>query len=189
MTTEALQKAFDSTRNILQNVTPDQMDNDTPCASWKVKDVVNHIVGGAQWFGDTMNAGEAKDTGESFPDFSTMDYMDIFNDGVKKSVDAFGKEGAQQKMVKLPFGEFPGGAFMGLATTDTFVHGWDLAKSTGQDANLDPELAKQLLDGAKATIPDEFRGPDGKAPFGPEVDAPADAPMADQLAAFLGRNL
>jgi len=189
MSTEALQKAFDSTRRILENVTPDQMDNDTTCESWKVKDLVNHIVGGSQWFGDTMNTGEAEGDGSNLPDFSSMDYMDIFNDGAKKSVDAFGKDGELEKNVKLPFGEFPGAAFMGLATTDTFVHGWDLAKSTGQDANLDPDLAQQLLEGAKATIPNEFRGPDTKAPFGPECDAPADAPYADQLAAFLGRTV
>ena len=36
------------------------------------------------------------------------DYMKIFNDGAKKSVEAFGKDGAMQKNVKLPFGEFPG---------------------------------------------------------------------------------
>jgi uncharacterized protein (TIGR03086 family) len=188
MSTEALQRAFDSTRSILENVTPDQMDNDTTCASWKVKDLVNHIVTGSQWFGDSMNAGESQDF-ESAPDYSSMDYLDVFNDGAKKSVDAFGKEGAAEKIVKLPFGEFPGAAFMGLATTDTFVHGWDLAKSTGQDANLDPELAQQLLEGARATIPNEFRGPDTKAPFGPECDAAPDAPYADQLAAFLGRTV
>ena len=28
---------------------------------------------------------------------------------------------------------------------DTFQHGWDLAKATGQDTDLDPELAAGLL--------------------------------------------
>jgi len=169
-------------------VKPDQMDHDTPCESWKVKDVVNHIVSGSQWFGASMDAG----VGQAFddlPDYSSMDYMEIFNDGVKKSVEAFGRDGAQQKIVKLPFGEFPGAAFMGLATTDTFVHGWDLAKATGQDTNLDPEFAQVVLEGAKANIQPEFRGPDTKAPFGPECDAPPDASPADQLAAFLGRKV
>jgi len=189
MSTQSLQDAFTAARGILENVKPDQMDDDTPCASWKVKDLVNHIVGGAQWFGTTMDAGVSEGDGSDLPDFSSSDYMSVFDDGVKKSLDAFAKPGAQEKMVKLPFGEFPGGAFMGLATTDQFAHAWDLAKATGQDANLNPELAKQLLDGARATIPDAFRGPDGKAPFGPACDAPADASPADQLAAFLGRTV
>ena len=63
-----------------------------------------------------------------------------------------------------------------------------LATATGQDANLDPESAEQLLAGAKAAIPDAFRGPDAAAPFGPEVKVPDSAPAAEWLAAFLGRK-
>jgi uncharacterized protein (TIGR03086 family) len=188
MSTQGLEQAFATTRNVLENVKADQMNNDTPCASWKVKDVVNHIVAGSQWFGKSMDAGESQDDGLD-ADFSSQDYLSIYDDGVKNSVAAFGKPGALEKNVKLPFGEFPGAAFMGLATTDAFTHAWDLAKSTGQDANLNPELAAQLLDGAKASIPDQFRGEDGKMPFGPKLDAPAGASNADQLAAFLGRTV
>jgi uncharacterized protein (TIGR03086 family) len=92
-------------------------------------------------------------------------------------------------MITLPFGVLPGAAFMGLATTDTFTHGWDLAKATGQDIDLDPELAGQLLAGAKATIPDAVRGADGAAPFGPAMPCDDSAPSASQLAAFLGRTV
>jgi hypothetical protein len=38
-------------------------------------------------------------------------------------------------------------------------------------------------------ITDQFRGPDGQAPFGPEAAAPDGASAADQLAAFLGRTV
>ncbi len=91
-------------------------------------------------------------------------------------------------MYTLPFGTMPGSAFMGLATTDTFVHAWDLAKSTGQSTDLDPTMAAALLAQSKAAIQDSFRGPEG-APFGPEAEAPADASDADRLAAFLGRTV
>jgi uncharacterized protein (TIGR03086 family) len=189
MSTKGLEQAFASTRSVLANVKPDQMDDGTPCQSWKVRDLVNHIVMGSQWFGSTMDSGDAGPmTGET-PDFTDGNYLDTFDDGVKKSIDAFGKPGALEKAVKLPFGEFPGSAFLGLATTDTLVHGWDLAKATGQPSDLDPELSSQVLDNAKKAIPDTFRGPDGKAPFGPALDAPAGAPPADQLAAFLGRKV
>ena len=92
------------------------------------------------------------------------------------------------KMLTLPFGQMPGSAFVGLAATDTFTHGWDLAKATGQSTDLDPELAAQLLAGAKQAISPAFRGPEPK-PFGPEQTAPAGATNADQLAAFLGRTV
>jgi len=171
MSTQGLEQAFASTRDVLADVKPDQMDDGTPCASWKVRDLVNHIVAGSQWFGSTMDSGESGPMGGETPDFASGNYLETFDDGVKKSVDAFGKPGALEKNVKLPFGEFPGSAFLGLATSDTFTHGWDLAKATGQPTDLNPELASRVLDNVKQSIPDTFRGPDGKAPFGPALDA------------------
>jgi uncharacterized protein (TIGR03086 family) len=188
MSTQGLEQAFATARVVLANVQPNQLDDATPCQSWKVRDVVNHMVFGSQWFGATMDAGESDNPGDE-SDVSNQDYMAIFDDGSKKSIEAFGRDGALQKTVKLPFGEFPGAAFMGLAITDQFVHAWDLAKATGQNTDLEPEFAAQLLDSAKATIPDKFRGEDGKMPFGPQQDAPAGASNADQLAAFLGRKV
>ena len=188
MTTETLDRAFTSTRQVLANLKPDQLDDPTPCASWKVRDRVNHIVGGSLWFGQSMDAGGSSDDGSNLPDFAAGDYLATFDEGVSGSLAAFRRPGALEKMVKLPFGEFPGAAFLGLATTDAFVHGWDLAKAIGRPTDLDADLAAQLLEGAKATIPDQFRGADGVAPFGPIVDVAATAPAADRLAGFLGRK-
>ncbi len=189
MSTEALAKAFASTRNILANVGPEQLDQPTPCASWDVRRLVNHIVGASYWFAITTNAGaspEVDDTEET--DYAAGDMLASFDEGTRQSLAAFGTPGAQDKMVKLPFGEFPGAAFMAFATMDAFTHGWDLAKATGQSADLDPEMAIQLLGQARMMVPDEFRGPDGVAPFGVIVDVAESAPAADRLAAFLGRT-
>ena len=189
--TDTLEKAFASTRRVLENVKDDQLDDPTPCQSWDVRAVVNHIIGGANWFAiSTENGASPEDDTTEDTDYAGGDRLAAFDDGVKKAVAAFNAPGAQEKMIKLPFGEFPGAIFMALATTDTFTHGWDLARATGQDAGrLDPDLAQQLLVGARAAVPDQFRGPDTKAPFGPAVDVPESAPAADQLAGFLGRKV
>ena len=92
-------------------------------------------------------------------------------------------------MVDLPFGTMPASVLVGIATTDTFTHAWDIAKATGQSTDLDPEFAAELLARAQATIPDAMRGDDGVAMFGPKREASADASTADQLAAFLGREV
>ena len=68
--------------------------------------------------------------------------------------------------MRLPFGELPGSVYVNIATVDTFAHGWDLAKATGQSTDLDPELAAKLLAFSQVALPDAFRGPDGEAPFG-----------------------
>src|SRR5580692_10332178 len=85
---------------------------------------------------------------------------------------AFAAEGALDKTVRLPFGEFPGAVLRDLAAIEQFTHGWDLARAIGYSADLDPELAAGLLSRARLTITDAYRGPDGEAFFGP-AQAPA----------------
>jgi len=185
MSTAPLEQAISSTRAVLAAVKPDQLDDVTPCASWKVRDLVNHIVGG-QYFFAAMVEGVAPTAAGG--DFADGDLVGAFDESSATCIAAFHGDGVMTKTLTLPWGQMPGAAFVGLAATDTFTHGWDLAKATGQATDLAPELAAQLLAGAKQAIQDAFRGPE-PAPFGPEQSAPAGASNADQLAAFLGRKV
>ncbi len=172
-------------RSVLSNVTKEQFEAPTPCASWDVRGLVNHLIGAQQFFFAGMTGGEMPAQDD---DPAGGDFLATFDERSAQVLGAFQEDGAMQKMVNLPFGSFPGAAFFGMACTDTFQHAWDLAKATGQDTNLNPALATQLLEQSKASIQDAFRGPEG-APFGVEQQAPAGASPADQLAAFLGRTV
>jgi uncharacterized protein (TIGR03086 family) len=184
MSTAPLEQAIASTRGVLAGIQPDQLASSTPCASWKVSDVINHIVGGQFFFAAAVRGESPSGTP---PDFAAGDYLAAFDEGSGACVAAFNADGAMERIVHLPFGDMPGAAFVGVAATDTFVHGWDLARATGQGTDLEPQLAAGLLAGIRPAIQDSFRGADGQAPFGPEQASPAGSSNADQLAAFLGR--
>ena len=186
MSTQPLEQTIATTRSVLTNVTPDQLAQPTPCESWDVAALINHIVGGQHFFVAGL-AGQPQSDDET--DFASGDFVAAFDEASAACLAGFQADGVMEKSYKLPFGEMPGSAFMGLAITDTFQHGWDLAKATGQSTELAPELAEALLAQSKRSIQDSFRGPEGKAPFGPEQTAPAGAGPADQLAAFLGRSV
>lgn len=188
MSADILERAFASTAKVLANVQAGDLDKSTPCASWKVRDVVNHLVGGTTFFAVTAETGVAPDLARGDePGVAAEDITRSYEEGAARAVAAFRAPGAMEKTMKLPFGEFPGAIFVMIAASDTFTHGWDVARATGQSSDLDPELAGQLL--AASMIPDEFRGADGVMPFGPKVDAPESAPVADRLAAYLGRQV
>jgi uncharacterized protein (TIGR03086 family) len=187
MGSELLAQAMASTGDVLAGVSQDQLDKATPCASWQVRQLVNHVVGATTYFAVTAETGEAPSR-EDGSDFCHGDFVAAFNTGAARAVKAFEADGVMDKTLKLPFAELPGGVFVNIATIDTFTHGWDLAKATGQPTDLNPELAAQLLQFAQAFLSDSMRGPDGSAPFGPAVEAPSGASPADQLASFLGRQ-
>lgn len=189
MTTEALEAAFATTRAVLANISADDYDKPSPCASWDVRGVINHLVGGTHFFASAMEGRPPAENPADPADHTGGDVLADYDAGVAAAVAAFQAPGAQEKIVNLPFGDLPGSIFMGIATTDVLVHGWDAARATGQSTDLAPELAAQLLEGAKLAFGDDIRGPDGQAPFGPAQEAPAGATNADQLAAFLGRSV
>src|SRR5262245_25595481 len=139
MGAEVLRQAFASTAGVLAKVATDQLDLPTPCASWTVRDLVNHIVGGTTYVAVTAETGTAPPVGNE--DHTTGDFKAEFREGAERAVQAFSSEGAMDKTMKLPFGELPGSIFVMVAANDTFTHGWDLATATGQSRDLDPGLA------------------------------------------------
>jgi uncharacterized protein (TIGR03086 family) len=185
MMTQPLAAAMQATRTVLANVKSEQLQDSTPCASWDVSALIDHIIGAQSFFGSAL-AGEPPSESTESP--AAGDFLAAYDKATNTALDAFSAEGALDKMVALPFGTMPGSAVLGLAITDTLTHGWDLAKATGQSTDLAPELAAVVLEQSRQAIQPGFRGEEG-APFGPEQEAPAGATNADQLAAFLGRTV
>ena len=188
MATESIEKAFATTRSIVANVTPDQYGDATPCASWTVRDLLNHIVEGANWFALCVNGGAAPDPDPTHGfDYAAGDPLASYDEGAAASVAAFGAPGAQEALIALPFGQLPGAMFMGIATNDMVTHGWDLAKATGQPYEVDADLASAMLTHMQG-LAEPLRGPDGVGAWGPAVDVAEDAPALDRLVAYLGRE-
>ncbi|MDQ1426491.1 MAG: hypothetical protein QOD72_3989 [Acidimicrobiaceae bacterium] len=184
MSTAPLDQAVTTARSVIADVKPDQLDTQSPCASWKLADVINHVIGGHHFFA-ALVSGEPPQ--REAPDFAAGDYLAAFDAAARASRSAFLADGAMERMIELPFGTMPASAVVSLLATDTLTHAWDIAKVTGQPTDLAPDLAAGLLGGVRGAIQDSFRGDDGKAPFGPECVAPEGASNADRLAAFLGR--
>lgn len=185
MSTTALAQAQDVARGVLANVSADQLDLDTPCREWKVRDLIDHLVGGQHWARCGVQGVEVSDTGAGSAD---GDFVGAFDTAAQANLAAFDEDGALARTVNPGFGDMPAPALMGLSTVDTFTHAWDLAKATGQDTDLAPDLAAALLAQSRQSIQPAFRSEEGSI-FGLEQPAPESASPADQLAAFLGRTV
>ncbi|MGQ0775367.1 MAG: hypothetical protein ACT4NY_13245 [Pseudonocardiales bacterium] len=80
------------------------------------------------------------------------------------------------------------GEVAGLVVLDELViHGWDLARASGQVYDCDPTS----LDAVHSFVA-QFSGPGHEAQreglFGPVVEVPDDAPLLDRVIAFSGRD-
>jgi len=183
--TDQLATAQEIAAATLANVTSDQMELPTPCSHWTVAQLIDHLVGAQHWALSAMEGVEMTETGEGS---AGGDFHASFLDAATRSLAAFRADGSLEKTVNPGFGDMPATALLGMATTDTFQHAWDLATATGQDNDLHPVLVSELLAAARESTPPSFRSEDG-AIFGPEQTAPQGTPVAGQLAAFLGRRV
>lgn len=184
MQPQALAQCQAIAQEVMSNVTADQMELATPCADWNVGQLIDHLVGSQNWGAAAMQGVPP----EAADGASQGDYMATFQQAAQNCLDCFSEEGALEKMVNPGFGDMPGAAMLGLMMSDTFQHAWDLATATGQDNNLNPEMASQILAASQQMIQPAFRSEEGSI-FGMEQQAPEGANAATQLAAFLGRSV
>jgi uncharacterized protein (TIGR03086 family) len=186
LTVESLNRAVAGTRAVLARVRREQFEAPTPCAAWDVHALINHFIsvpgGIATRLDDEVIAPDGR--------IASGDLLGSYDESVRIAGQAFGAPGALERQIVMPlFGEVSGAFILGLITADQFVHGWDLARATGQTPTFDEELARDLLRRVRVSVTDAVRGPEGTAPFGALLEAPAGASAADQLAAFYGRSL
>jgi uncharacterized protein (TIGR03086 family) len=178
-----LQAAIAGTEAIIAGISAGQWDAPTPCAGVDVRGLVDHLVTGNLRFAALIAGAVAPDGAE---DTLGTEPAEAFGAAAARLVTALGTPGMLDRMYPLPFGEVPGPGLIEIRLTEHLGHGWDLARATGQPASFPDDLAERGLAVARR----QLRGrPAGEgAPFGAEVEVPADALAIDRLAGFLGRG-
>ncbi|MFG2821605.1 TIGR03086 family metal-binding protein [Kitasatospora sp. NPDC048365] len=184
---ELLADAHDYLLAAVRGVPADAWGAATPCSEWTVRQVFNHARLDQQAL--TMQiTGEAP---ASDP-FEPADALD--GDAPDPAAGLAALLGAAMKAweseraaesVPTPMGPMPAAAGAAVAALDAALHGWDIARATGQELPLTEALAVGL-EGPAGQIVDFVRESFGK--FGPVVEVPAQASRADRLLAFSGRD-
>ena len=179
-----LERALNQTAGLIAAIEPGQAGLATPCAGWDVRALVSHLTG--QDLRNFLVAvrGEAADWQVPAEEIGD-DWAAAFRDRAAPLRAAW-LAADLDRPVSGPGGEAPLRARADQQITELAVHDWDLAKATGQPAELDPALAEHALRWSRGMLRPEFRGPD-KA-FGVEVPVPDDAPVYDRLAGWFGRD-
>jgi uncharacterized protein (TIGR03086 family) len=187
-TVALLGRAIDEVGRLVQTTTDDQLGDPTPCTEWKVRDLINHVVGGSTMFAISAEGGDLSDevmVGLMTEDQLGDNFREAYKAATSRAMAAFTQPGVLDKTVKLPFGEMPAGVAAGIAVFDVTTHGCDLARATGQQF-LDAELLEAALAGGKQMIGPDFRVP---GMFGPEQPCASDASATERLLAFAGRKV
>ena len=163
---------------------PEHLPEPTPCRDWDVRLLLNHIIGGNHMFAEVARGGRVDATGV-MDNYTVPDPGSNYIASADSVLAAWAEPGAMDRRCHMPFGDIPASAAVSIHFLDIVVHGWDLARATGQDTTIEPDLAAEALDISHGLLSPELRD---TGVFGPEIPASDDDPLHARLVAFMGRR-
>ena len=176
------EKAVTNARRLLAAVQAGQWEDPTPCSEWNVRRLVTHMVSGTRNVKSVMDGQGPQNWGDNV---LGDDPLAAFDDARVAAVAALQVTGAMDRMVTTRQGERPAGDYALGQAQEMLVHGWDLAKATGQDTAMDPELLE--VEYARALRNRERMR--GSTAWGEsEVDVPDGADAQTAYLGILGRK-
>ena len=176
--------------DLVANVKDDALDRPTPCPAYALGDLIEHVGGLALAFAaagrkernaytEMAGAGDASRLGDGWRECIPRDLTAL--------AQVWAEPEAWAGMTRIAGDDSPA-AVVGLVLADELaVHGWDVARASGQAYACEPEILEAAL-----RFLQMFASPE--APAGPEVAfGPArvlleEAPLLDRVVGMAGRD-
>ena len=170
------------------NVADDQLGAPTPCTEYSVSDLLNHLIGLSVAFRDAAH----KTGGSTTPEAALAAGLDpqwrtTLPRRLDELVEAWKAPDAWTGMTAAGGVDLPGEVAGLVALDEIVLHGWDLARATGQEYHCDPVTTQVILEFTQqSATPEESDSREGI--FGPVVAVADDAPLFDRALGYAGRD-
>ncbi|NGO10457.1 TIGR03086 family protein [Streptomyces sp. HC44] len=172
---------------LAEGVREEQLGAPTPCPEYAVRNLLGHLVGLARAFRDAarkdLGPTTNTDPGSSLPDLQP-DWRAELPKLLTELAEAWRDPSAWTGETRAGGVDLPGEVAGLVATNELVIHGWDLARATGQHYAPD-EAALQAARDFLAPAADD---PDSSGLFGPAVPVPDEAPVLDRVIGLSGRD-
>lgn len=177
---DSLAATAPGTLSVIRRIDDAQLDSATPCAEYTVRDLLNHLFLVVINF-QALAARQPADF-SSTRDRVTDGWRDRFAEETGRLIEAWSDPDALEGV--SPVMGMPQPVVGGMVLLDLAVHGWDLARATGQDFTPDPAMAGELDALVRQLAPQARQ----MGVFGEPVPVPPDANGFDRLLGLTGRD-
>jgi uncharacterized protein (TIGR03086 family) len=173
------------TVRVVDVVRADQLADPTPCTDWDVRALLNHIILWTAYSAERRAYGESVAEELMSKDFAASpDFAADYAKQVAKAIEAWSDPQAWERELDVMGSATPAADIAALLIAETVLHGWDLARSTGQRYRCDDSVAAVVLKVVQEQG-DLFRQYQG---YAAAVAAPADASTFELALALSGRD-
>jgi uncharacterized protein (TIGR03086 family) len=185
-----LESAAREVARLLDGVTEERLDDPTPCAGTSVAALLDHLMGlslAFTWAARKTIPPEGGPGPRASAEYLDPQWRTLLPQRLDELVEAWRDPIAWEGMTEAGGVTMPAEQ-MGIVALDELVlHGWDLARATGQPFTCNPANTAAVLAFTSASaLPDQAASREGL--FGPVVEVPEDAPELDRALGFAGRD-
>ncbi len=190
MSTVDLEPAARRMADLIAGVSDEMLDRPTPCPDYRLGDLLDHVGGLARAFttAATKAHGAAGSQGPS-GDASRLgvDWRTRIPRDVVALAKAWRDPEAWTGMTQAGGADLPGEVAGLVALDELVIHGWDVARASGQPYECDGlTLAAVESFVAPFSVPGHEAEREGL--FGPVVDVPDGVPPLERVLGMTGRN-
>ena len=175
-----IDSAARATAPVVRGITDEQLAARTPCSEYDVRELLNHLFHVVIEF-QKLAARQEADFGTT-PDRLTGEWRTRFEEETDRLVAAWSDPDALEGV--SPGMGLPQRTVAHMVLGDLAVHGWDLARATGQDYTPAEAAVAELVPALEQMAPMARKG----GVFGAEVPAPPGATPFEALLAGTGRD-
>lgn len=176
---------------LVREVRDDQLDAPTPCPDYTLGDLLDHVQGLALAFRMAADKETFEGGGSPGPSGDASRLPDDWRSEIAGRLDAltaaWAKEEAWRGSTHIAGFEAPAGNVGMTAVNELMVHGWDVARASGQTVQVDAASLEPCT-----TFAEVLAGPQGDAmrgvAFGPVVPVGDDASALDRVLGANGRD-
>jgi uncharacterized protein (TIGR03086 family) len=170
---------------VVAGIPDDALASPTPCPKYTVGDLLDHVAGLALAFtrAATKELGESDTPPPAEASRLAADWRTRIPADLDALAAAWRGSAAWEGMTRAGGIDMPGEVAGIVAVDELVVHGWDLARATGQDFDADAAALTAAL-AFYSMFDDASRGD----AFGPAVAVPATAPALARVVAASGRD-
>ncbi|WP_063730859.1 TIGR03086 family metal-binding protein [Streptomyces sp. RTd22] len=176
--------AADRVTALLSGVSDDQLGAPTPCSAYSVGDLLDHFMGLATGMRQAAEKQAGENPGLGQAESLDPDWRHELPRRLEAMAAAWRDPAAWQGSTEAGGVTLPAEAMGVVALDELVIHGWDLARATGQPYDCDPGSAEAII-GWLSSFPDEERP---KEIFGSVVAVPEGASALDRAVALSGRD-
>lgn len=155
-----LTQAHEALRRAVRGLGADELTRPTPCSEWNVTQVIQHAVGDQQAYAAFITGGPGPEDDPFSPSGTLTESAEAMVEratAASAAAWATVSPDAQEVAVPMPPNKMTAEIGAGACAIDALVHAWDIALATGRPSPITPELARELLPVAHATVIEPLR--------------------------------